>query len=171
MPDSLSLYVDVTEEEKIKYGIKYGDVFLNRTSETVKELACCCVSLEDQAAVYGNFVKRLRPWGKQIVDPFYISCYFRSEIYRWEVENVSTVYTTYASIDNRKLSKISVYFPDAGMQQKIGRTLYEVFQFQKQCSDKLQKELLKEFDRLLIQQYITYPILRIYNKDGEYQCR
>lgn len=171
MPDSFSSYVDVTEEEKIKYDIKYGDVLLNRTSETIKDLACCCISLGNQNAVYSGFIKRLRPRGKQIIDPLYASCYFRSEIYRWEVENVSTAYTTYASIDNKKLSKISVYFPDAEMQQKIGSTLFDVFQFQRRCSDKLQKRLLNEFDRLLIQQYITYPILRLQNKDGDYQCR
>lgn len=171
MPNHFASYVDVTEEEKIKYGIEYGDILLNRTSETIKELACCCVALEKQNAVYSNFIKRLRPRDRQIIDPLYASCYFRSEVYRWEIENVSTVYTTYASIDNKKLSKIAVYFPDAEMQQKIGSTLFEVFQYQKQCSDKLQKKLLKEFDRLLIQQYITYPILCIQNKEGDYQCR
>lgn len=168
MPDSFSSYVDVTEEEKIKYSIKYGDVFLNRTSETIEELACCCVALKEQDAVYSGFIKRLRPRDEQIIDPRYASCYFRSEIYRWEVNNVSTAYTTYASIDNKKLSKIFVYFPDAEMQKKIGSTLFEVYQFQEQCSDKLQKQLLKEFDRLLIQQYITYPILHIESKDGDY---
>ncbi len=166
MPDSLSSYVDVTDEEKIKYSIKYGDVLLNRTSETIEELACCCVALKDQDAVYGGFIKRLRPRDKHIIDPLYASCYFRSEIYRWEVDDVSTAYTTYASVDNKKLSKISVYFPDMETQKRIGGTLFKVFQFQKQCSDKLQKQRLKEFERLLIQQYITYPVLRIQSKDG-----
>ncbi len=171
MPDGFSSYVDVTEEEKMKYSIKYGDVLLNRTSETIEELACCCVALKEQDAVYGGFIKRLRPRDEQIIDPLYASCYFRSEVYRWEVENVSTVFTTFASIDNKKLSKISFYFPDKEMQKKIGSTLFKVFRFQKQCSDKLQKQLLKEFDRLLIQQYITYPILHIQSKDGDYQCK
>ncbi len=164
LSDSFSSSVDVTEDEKLKYGIKYGDVFLNRTSETIKELACCCVALKDQDAVYGGFIKRLRPCGKQIISPLYAACYFRSEIYRWEVENVSTVFTTYASIDNKKLSKITVYFPDMETQKKIGDILFEVFQYQKRCSHALQKKLLKEFERLLIQQYITYPILHFQNK-------
>jgi len=171
VPESFSLYVDVTEEERKKYGIRYGDVFLNRTSETIKELACCCVALEDQDAVYSGFIKRLRPCGKQTIDPLYAACFFRSEIYRWEVEDVTTVYTTYASIDNKKLSKIAVYFPDIEMQKKIGSILFEVFQFKKQCSDELQRKLLEEFDRLLIQQYITYPILCIQNKEGDDLCK
>lgn len=171
IPDSWSSYVDVTEDEKIKYGIKYGDVFLNRTSETIKELACCCVALKDQDAVYGGFLKRLRPYDNQLIHPLYAACYFRSEIYRWEIENVSTVYTTYASIDNKKLSKITVFFPDMETQKKIGEILFEVFQYQEQCSDTLQKKLLKEFEYFLIRQYITYPILHFQSKEGDYPCR
>ncbi len=171
VPDYLSSNVEVTREEKLKYDIQYGDVLLNRTSETINQLACCCVALENQNAVYSGFIKRLRPWNQYILDPKYASCYFQSEIYRWEVEHVSTVYTTYASIDNKKLSKIAVYFPDIKIQKKIGDTVYNVYLYQKQCTDKLQNDLLKEFSRLLIQQYITYPILCIQNKDGDYKCK
>lgn len=171
MPEGFDSYVDVTEAEKMKYSIKCGDVLINRTSETIKELACCCVALKNQDAVYSSFIKRLRPCDGQIIDPLYASGYFRSEIYRWEVENVSTVFTTYASIDNKKLSRIAVYFPDLETQKKIGSTLYEVFRLQKQCPDELQRRLLGKFEKLLIQQYITYPVLCIQNKDGDYQCR
>lgn len=171
LPDSLSLHVDVTADEKLKYGIEYGDIFLNRTSETIKELACCCVALENQDAVYSGYIKRLRPHDKQIINPLYAAGYFRSEIYRWEIENVSTVFTTYASIDNKKLSKVTVYFPDMETQKKIGDILFEVFQYQKQCSDTLQKKLLKEFEHCLIRQYITYPILCAQSEEGDYPCR
>lgn len=168
--DSMPMSVEVTEEEKRKYSIKSGDVFLNRTSETAHELACCSVAIGDQAAVYGSYIKRLRPWGGQIIDPLYAACYFRSEIYRWEIENVSTVYTTHACIDNRKLSKIAVYFPDDKMQERLGAVLFEVYQYLQKCEDETQKQLLKDFERLLIQQYITYPVLCIQNKEGDYQC-
>lgn len=170
LPDRLSLYVDVTESKKIKYGIKRGDVFLNRTSETIRELACCSVALQDQKAVYSGFIKRLRPRCGQTINPLYAACYFRSEIYRWEVEDVSTVYTTYASIDNKKLSRIAVYFPGLETQEKIGAAVFESFQFRKRCSDELQRKRLEEFERLLIQQYITYPVLCAQNKEGGYPC-
>lgn len=169
--DSISAYVDVTEEEKRKYNIKSGDVFLNRTSETAHELACCSVAIRDQDAVYSGYIKRLRPWDEQTINPLYASCYFRSEIYRWEIESVSTVYTTYASMDNQKLSKIAVYYPDEGMQEKIGSTLFRVYRYRQQCEDEAQKRLLKEFERLLIQQNITYPVLCIQNKEGDFQCK
>lgn len=171
VPNSLSLCVDVTESEQAKYNIKYGDVFLNRTSETTKELACCCVAIKDQEAVYSGFIKRLRPRDVQLINPLYAACYFRSDIYRWEIENVSTVYTTYASIDNRKLAKVTVYYPDAATQQKIGNTLLTVFRYRQQCPNEPQNALLKEFAQLLIRQYITYPIVCIQNKEGDFQCR
>lgn len=171
VPDGIAVCVDVTEEEKEKYSIKYGDIFLNRTSETIKELACCSVATKDQDVVYSGFLKRLRPSGEHIMNPFYAICYFSSQIYRWEIEKVSTVYTTYASMDNRKLSKIMIYYPNEEMQKRIGGTMYTVFQYRQKCSDVALENLLKEFERMLIQQHITYPILCIQNKEGDYQCR
>ena len=169
--DNFSAKVDVTEEEIQKYSIKYGDVFLNRTSETAHELACCSVAAKDQDAVYGGYIKRLRPWKAHTITPHYASCYFRSEFYRWEIENVSTVYTTYASMNNKKLSKIAVYYPDEKMQEKIGSTLFSVYRYLQQCEDEKQKQLLKEFEQQLIRQYITYPVLCIQNKEGDFQCK
>lgn len=171
VPNAFSSHVDVTEEERIKYGIRSGDVLLNRSSETAEELGCCCVALEDRDAVYSGFVKRLRPRGEQIINPLYAACYFRSEIYRWEIEKVSTVYTTYASLDNKKLSRVVVYFPDAEMQRRLGSTVFKVFQYREQCTDERQRRMLSEFERLLIRRYITYPILCMQNKEGDFQCR
>ncbi|MCI9072756.1 MAG: N-6 DNA methylase [Lachnospiraceae bacterium] len=170
VPERFKARADVTEEEKHKYDIRRGDVFLNRTSETGEELACCSVAVQDREAVYCGFIKRLRPRA-EVLDPLYASCYFSSEIYRWEVERVSTVYTTYASMDNQKLSKIPVYFPDGEMQERIGDTLYRVFQYGQQQGDGPLNRLLEEFRRLLIQQYITYPVLCIWNEEEDYICR
>ena len=39
VPDALSSLVEVDQEEQERYSIKRGDVFLNRTSETIQELA------------------------------------------------------------------------------------------------------------------------------------
>ncbi|NBH78535.1 hypothetical protein D3Z52_10165, partial [Clostridiaceae bacterium] len=74
-------------------------------------------------------------------------------------------------IDNKKLSKVTVFFPDMETQKKIGDILFEVFQYQKQCPDTLQKKLLKEFEHCFIRQYITYPILCAQSKEGDYPCK
>lgn len=159
LPDRLPSYVDATEVEVQKYCIKAGDILLNRTSETVEELACCCIAATDQNAVYGNYVKRLRLIETEYMNPFYMIAYFHSAIYRQEVEKVSPVYTTRANMNVERLSKIRVYYPDTTMQKKIGDTLFAIFQFLKDCCDSELVKLLNQFMRLLIEQVITYPVL------------
>lgn len=159
LPESFSSLVEVSEDEIQKYNIKQGDILLNRTSETINELACCSVAATDCRAVFGGYVKRLRPIKEGIVDPLYMAGYFRSAIYRQEVEKVSPVYTTRASMNIDRLSAISIYYPDLEMQNKIGITLFSIFRFQKLNQDEKLNGLMNEFVQLLIAQYITYPVL------------
>ena len=60
-----------------------------------------------------------------------------------------------------RLSVISIYYPNLEMQNKIGSTLFYVYQFQKRSQDKELNELLDEFIKMLIEQFITYPVLCI----------
>ena len=159
LPDTLSTYVDVTKEEAQKYHIRVGDILLNRTSETIEELACCCVAATDQNAIYGSYVKRLRLIEKEHLNPFYMAAYFRSAIYRYEVKKVSPIYTTRASINMERLAKIFIYYPDADMQNKLGDTLFAISRFQKECYEKTLVDSLNQFVQLLIEQFITYPVL------------
>ncbi|MDR2296671.1 MAG: N-6 DNA methylase [Clostridiales Family XIII bacterium] len=167
LPDNLHARVRVSKEEAAKYNIKYGDVLLNRTSETNDELACCCVAAKDSEAVYASFVKRLRPVDNKTIYPLYAAGYFRSAAYRREIDNVSTVFTKYASMDNAKLSKVSFYYPEHAMQKKIGDTLFAVFERLRNNTDIELRSLLMEFARLLIEQYITYPILRLLDSEDK----
>ena len=159
VPDEITVYVDVTETEKRQYDIRCGDIFLNRTSETLEQLACCSVALKDHEAVYSGFIKRLRPRRDKKIDPFYAACYFHSQIYRWEVEKVSTVYTTKASMNNKKLSQIVVYLPDS--------TIFQILKLENQFVEDSYKKLLEDCRKLLIEQYITYPIMCIKDKGGD----
>ena len=85
--------------------------------------------------------------------------YFRSAIYRREVEKVSPVYTTRANMNVDRLSTMSIYYPNLEMQKRIGSTLFYVYQFQKTNRDKELNGLLDEFIKSLIEQFITYPVL------------
>ena len=53
---------------------------MNRTSETTEELACCSVALKDQIAVYGAYLKRLRPIEDGWADPRYIGIFSQQDI-------------------------------------------------------------------------------------------
>lgn len=159
LPNSFSTFVEVSKDEIEKYNIKCGDILLNRTSETINQLACCSVACTDCCAVFGSYVKRLRPKKEGVVNPFYMAGYFRSAIYRREVEKVSPVYTTRANMNVDRLSAMSIYYPDLEMQDKIGSTLFYVYQFQKTNQNKELNGLLDEFVKSLIEQFITYPVL------------
>lgn len=168
IPDSLTSYVQVSEEELSKYSIKYGDIFLNRTSESVEELAHCSVATKDYRAVYTGFAKRLRPKDKRVIYPPYAAGYFQSAVYRKEIMNVSTVFTTRASIDNHKLSTLSIYYPTWDLQCKIGDTLLAVFRNLQGNTDPRRCLLLKTFQELLIEQTVSYPIICFINMESRY---
>lgn len=163
VPDSFATRVQVSEEEILKYGIKYGDIFLNRTSESLDQLAHCSVAVKDYRAVYTGFAKRLRPKGERVIYPPYIAGYFQSAIYRKGIMDVSTVFTTRASIDNRKLSRLSIWYPTWDLQCKIGDTLLAVFQNLQLSDDPKKHLLLKTFQKLLIEQTIAYPIICLFD--------
>lgn len=159
LPETLPACVELPDDEARKYYIKRGDVLLNRTSETIDELACCSVALKDRAAVYGAYLKRLRPIKDDWADPQYIAAYFRSKIYRQEIERVSVVYTTRANMNLRQLSMIRLYYPGTTWQHAIGETLSSVILFDQEHQDMELNELINRFIAAFIEKFITYPVL------------
>lgn len=160
LPDSLPALVEVTPEEMEKYRIRSGDIFMNRSSESVEELACCCVADSDRDAVYGGYLKRLRPLGEDHPDPNYMAAFFRSSLYRQEIRRVSPVYTTRSNINRRQLSQVCVYCPGRDMQEKLGKTFLALWQYQQSCADPVLAGKLQELSSLLIEQFISCPISR-----------
>lgn len=149
-----------------KYSIYRGDVLMNRTSESIGELACCSVAAEDIPAVYGCYMKRLRPRRAGQIDPLYAAGYFRSAFYRQEVKRVSTVYTTRANINLEQLAKIRFYYPDSETQSRLGKILFAVSDYRQTCSGTQLDAELKEFVELLIEQHITCPIRNYQEQEG-----
>lgn len=159
LPETLPVCVELPDDDAPKYYIKRGDVLLNRTSETIDELACCSIALKDQAAVYGAYLKRLRPIKDDWVDPRYIAAYFHSKIYRQEIERVSFVYTTRANINLQQLSMIRLYYPSMAWQHAIGETLSSVIRFNQEHQDMKLDEFVDRFIEAFIEKFVTYPIL------------
>ena len=159
LPDTLSSRVELSDTDAEKYSIRRGDVLMNRTSETTEELACCSVALKDQTAVYGAYLKRLRPIEDGWADPRYIAGYFRSKIYRQEIERVSFVYTTRANINLHQLSLIRLYYPSMMWQHEIGETLFSVLNLKQENHDMELGRLIDRFVEVFIEKFITYPIL------------
>jgi type I restriction enzyme S subunit len=165
LPDSVPTLVEATKEEAKRYRVKAGDILLNRSSESIEQLACGCIVPEDRRMVYGSYVKCLRAKTEEAPTPFYMAGYLRSAVYRHEVERVSPVYTTRANMNEDRLSEIAVYYPDVNTQEKLGQTLFAIFQYKKQNKDAAIDQLFVEFERFLIEQFITYPILCLQERE------
>lgn len=94
IPKNLPELVESTDKERLQSSIKKGDVFLAKTSETVKDLGMSCVALEDyDNATFNGFTKRLRPKETIEIVPEYAGYYFRSSKFRKEVTSMSSAST------------------------------------------------------------------------------
>ena len=166
LPEKLPVRVQLSDGGRRSYDLRAGDILLNRTSETIEELACCCAVLKDCAAVYGAFLKRLRPCRAGRIDPRYAAAYFNSRIYRQEVRRVSVVYTTLASMNLQQLSEIRVYVPGAAWQAAFGRTLEDVIRFGQEQRGTVPDTVIDRFVDAFLEKFITYPIA-LFQKERE----
>lgn len=123
IPKELTELVESSEEERDKCSVKKGDVFLTRTSETVKELGMSCVALKDyKNATFNGFTKRLRPNGNFEIVPEYAGYYFRSSKFRNEVTALSSA-STRASLNNEMIGRLQILLPSKIEQEEIAAVL------------------------------------------------
>lgn len=160
VPEALERIVDVSPKELDTYAVKAGDLFLNRTSETPEALACVCAAVKDRPAVFSGFLKRLRPRQEKQLDVRYAAAFFRSDLYRKQIADLTTVYTTRMSLNNQTLSNVDVYYPDFGAQRRIGEAFHalarELARVRKQEDTTLQA-FLQELMDTLAEQLISGP--------------
>lgn len=126
LPEKLSDLMDTSEQERVIYSIKKGDILLTRTSETFDELAMSCVALKDyDNATFSGFVKRLRPkvTAQGIVDEKYMGFYLRGYLFRRTITNHSLL-TLRASFNEDIFSFLKLFLPEYDQQVKIGDFLY-----------------------------------------------
>jgi type I restriction enzyme, S subunit len=118
--------VNVSQNEQNAYGVKKGDMFFTRTSETVNEIGYASVLLEDiESGVFSGFVLRARP-KKDILDLLFKKYCFSSNIVRKQITSTSS-YTTRALTNGRLLSQIVLpYPPKREEQQAITAVLSDI---------------------------------------------
>jgi len=110
--------VDATEDEMSRYGVKKGDVFFTRTSETKEEIGMTSVLVEDiEKCVFSGFILRARPKTSLLL-PEYCSYCFATYTMRKEIIRYST-YTTRALTNGRVLSGLDLAVPSIDDQKKI----------------------------------------------------
>ncbi|MFM5980303.1 MAG: restriction endonuclease subunit S [Sphaerospermopsis kisseleviana] len=123
VPPILSELVESTDKERLNFSIQRGDVFLTRTSETIKELGMSCVALKDyENATFNGFTKRLRPKGNFAIVPEYAGYYFRTSRFRGEITAMSSA-STRASLNNEMIGRLKIILPSEEEQKRIAAVL------------------------------------------------
>ncbi|MDD2230577.1 MAG: restriction endonuclease subunit S [Candidatus Cloacimonetes bacterium] len=118
--------VAVNRDEIHAYSAKKGDVFFTRTSETVDEIGCTTVLLDEiKDAVFSGFVLRARSTHKTLSLLFKKYC-FSSSVVRKQIMSTSS-YTTRALTNGRSLSQVYLPCPVClKEQQAIAEALSDV---------------------------------------------
>lgn len=156
LPENVNGLVETTEEERIQYSVKTGDIFFTRTSETIEEVgfSCVCEKTIDNAT-FAGFVIRVRPFTDDLLTSF-AKYYFRSNHHRYYLVKEMNLVTR-ASLGQNLLKSMPVLIPPKSEQKQIADYL------DKKCSaiDKSIKqkqaliEKLKEYKKSLIYEVVT----------------
>lgn len=128
LPEKIENLANTTEKERNKCSIKYGDVFLTRTSETQEELGMSSIALKDYPnATFNGFTKRLRLKEKywNDVNPIYVAYYLRSKYIRNQINGLS-IMTTRASLNNSMIEKLIIELPEMEVQNAIAKILKKI---------------------------------------------
>ena len=129
--EDLKGLVEASNDELVRYGVKRGDVFFTRTSETIEEIGYTSVLLEDiENCVFSGFLLRARPITDLLLPEYCAYCFLTSNI-RNAIIKKST-YTTRALTNGTSLSQIEIPLPPLEVQKRIVEVLDN---FEKICND------------------------------------
>jgi type I restriction enzyme S subunit len=124
IPTELPDLMDSSDDDRIKYSVKEGDIFLTRTSETVDELGMSAVAVQGiPNATFSGFAKRLRPLQNDITYHKFMAFYLRSKLFRKTMDN-NALMTLRASLNEQIFSYLELLLPDYNTQKKIGDLLF-----------------------------------------------
>lgn len=107
-----------------RYGVQYGDVLLNRTSETQDEVALASVYLGDTPVVFGGFVFRARPKTNSL-DERYSKYALRVKSVREQIVARGQGGIR-ANIGQRDLKTVQISLPPVEEQRTIAKALSDV---------------------------------------------
>ena len=114
--------VEVNENES-QNTVKFGDVIFTISSETPNEIGMSSVLLHEVERVYLNsFCFGFRPNELSEISPYFLRFYFRSSVFRNELQKLAQGSTRY-NISKTAFLKLRVKIPDIRKQTKIANTL------------------------------------------------
>jgi len=126
LPERLTELMHTSSDEKEKYSVKEGDIFLTRTSETLDELGMSSVAIKNYPeASYSGFLKRLRPTQDAVTYHKFMAFYLRSQLFRKTMNN-NAIMTLRASLNEQIFSYLDLLLPSYEDQVKIGDFLFRL---------------------------------------------
>ena len=129
--EDLKGLVEASNDELVRYGVKRGDVFFTRTSETIEEIGYTSVLLEDiEKCVFSGFLLRARPITDLLLPEYCAYCFSTSNIRNTIIKK--STYTTRALTNGTSLSQIEIPLPPLEVQKRIVEVLDN---FEKICND------------------------------------
>ena len=129
--EDLKGLVEASNDELVRYGVKRGDVFFTRTSETIEEIGYTSVLLEDiENCVFSGFLLRARPITDLLLPEYCAYCFSTSNIRNTIIKK--STYTTRALTNGTSLSQIEIPLPPLEVQKRIVEVLGN---FEKICND------------------------------------
>jgi type I restriction enzyme S subunit len=159
LPTSVTGLVESSEEDRLRYSVRRGDILFTRTSETIEEIgfsAVCLQNIED--ATFAGFLIRVRPWTDTLA-PEFSKYYFRQTGFRaFLVKEMNLV--TRASLGQGLLGDLPVLLPPEEEQRQIGQTVDEKVQGLDQICRSVAKsvEALSHYRSALITAAVTGQI-------------
>jgi type I restriction enzyme, S subunit len=113
--------MQATEKQLREFGLKFGDVLFNRTSETEDEIALATVYFGDESSVFGGFVIRARPKTERICADFNVYA-FQSPSMRREMIRLGQG-AIRANIGQSDLATVPILIPPLPEQRRIAEIL------------------------------------------------
>ncbi|MFW8602434.1 restriction endonuclease subunit S [Desulfobacterota bacterium M19] len=159
LPQQVNGLAESTEDDRVNYSVRKGDILFTRTSETADEIgltSTCLNTVKD--AIFSGFLIRFRPNKNNLFEGF-SKYYFSSKLHRlFFVKEMNLV--TRASLSQELLKKLPVVLPSIEEQKQIALYLDESMEHINAKIAKTQKiiELQKEYRTALISEVVTGKI-------------
>ena len=166
--DNIRASVELQEGDLDTYGVNYGDIVFQRSSETLEDVGQANVYLDSKPAIFGGFVIRGKSKGNY--NPLFFRYLLVSPTARKRII-VKGAGAQHFNIGQDGLSKVVIDVPNINEQEKVGKLLQcieERIATQNKIIEKLQsliKGLIDDIITLKCGQLVAFETL--YSKAGE----
>ena len=118
--DKIKAFVEPKGSDLNEFGVNYGDVLFQRSSETLEDVGRANVYLDNKTALFGGFVIRGKKIGEY--NPLFFRYLLSSPHVRKRIV-VKGAGAQHFNIGQDGLSKVSIFVPTAKEQERIAKLL------------------------------------------------